>query len=116
MWESPELWLGIVAVVTLLVTFGWRWLKSAWPLLTKYPELLALAEEAAKATADEYTSAIKKASEDGKLTKEEQKAAMGLATAKFMSIAKSRGLDAAKGLALPLVRGLIEKGLTRLKG
>jgi len=115
MWEDPTIWLGIIAGVVAVVTLGWKWAKGKWSWISKYPELLALAEGAVTETYHEYVRAIKERSADGTLTSEEKKQAMALAVAKFTAHAKANGMAAAQTVAMPIVKSLIEKAVTRLK-
>lgn len=64
---------------------------------------------------DEYVKAKKKGNEDGKLTDEEKKVARDMAIAKVKEIGKTKGVDYAKEYGLPLIKGLIEKYVTKKK-
>lgn len=63
----------------------------------------------------EYVKARKDASEDGKLTDEEKKAARDLALAKLKEVGKEKGIDYAKEYGLPAILGLVEKYVTANK-
>lgn len=82
----------------------------------KKKKLVELGESAVKETFDEYVRELKKAREDGKLTKEEIATANTMAINKLKEKAKANGLEAVKIVAEEYLPVLIDKIVRKNKG
>lgn len=112
----------IMVIAGPLLVLLYRYLKSKWAWLDeqcKKTKLDEIAEGAAAETWEAMGRALKakaKESPDGKLTSEQKKDLMKMAVQTFRDSAKEAGLvDEAKNMAAPIIKGLIEKGINRLK-
>ena len=119
MFENPEIFIPVIIGVAGLLALGWKFLKSKWTWANKLlakTQLDELAEAAAAETYETFVRDLKANAKDGKLTSEEKKEAMKRAVGTFKDLAKDQAIPAAKELALPMIKALIEKGINRLKG
>lgn len=82
----------------------------------KKKKLVELGESSVKETFDEYVRELKKAREDGKLTKKEIAIANQMAISKLKEKAKANGLEAGKIIAEEYLPVFIDKITKKLKG
>lgn len=114
MWETiipiiPE----IVAVVLGFIA---TWVvKKKWVSEALAKKLEGDVSGAVTEVYEEYVKGKKLGNEDGKLTEEEKKVARDMAIAKIKEIGKTKGVDYAKEYGIPLIKGLIEKYVTKKK-
>lgn len=108
-WGLEHLWKGIVLVGTTLLTWLFKKALDRGNLADAEKAALAAVEQGVIETYTEYVSALKEARKDGKLTKDEKKAARQMAYDKAMALAKGEGLSLLKVWGTPRVLALIEK-------
>lgn len=112
-----EVWLGIAAVVGPLLGLLYKYLSAKWTWLADIKAKTQLDEIAEAAVVEVYQNTVRKLkadSADGKLTDEEKKAAMDEAIESFKRIAKEQALPAAQELAVPMLKALLEKAVSKL--
>lgn len=117
--DSTSIFIAVIVGIGSVVPFIWKFLLAKSATVRKWldaTELDELAIGAATETYENYVRDIKAAADDGKLTSEEKKQAMGKAVDTFKGMAKDKGVKAAKELAIPVIKSLIEKGINKLKG
>jgi hypothetical protein len=119
MFDNPDIVGAILLGIAAVVPFLWKLAKTKWTWLQKQlekTELDELAEGVVAEVYQEFVRDIKAKSDDGKLTSEEKKEAMDKAIAKFRELAKNSMWPAAKALAEPVLKSLLEKAINRMKG
>ena len=105
----------VISVVVLLLAAGLRFLYvhfKASEIVKQATEAVILAVQAVQV---EYTEAIKKGREDGKLTAEEAATAKSMAIEKAKLIAKGEGLSLLKSWGSDKLSGLIELALEKIR-
>jgi len=119
MFENPEIFVTLIVIGGGLIGLGWRYLSTKWKWLRQQldkTEFDELAIGAAQETYEEFVRDLKKQGKDGKLTSDEKKEAMKRAVGKFKDAAKEQAIPAASKLAVPVIKGLVEMGINKLKG
>ena len=117
--DSTTIFIAILVAIGSVVPFVWKYLLAKSQTLRDWLDKSQLDEIAIGAATETWESMVrdmKSKADDGKLTSAEKKEAMKTALGTFKDLAKDQGVKAAKDLAEPLIKGLIEKAINRLKG
>lgn len=112
-----EIWLGVAAVAGPLLALLYTYLSSKWSWLKDLKDKSQIDEIVEAAVVEVYQNSVrglKEASADGKLTADEKKQVMDEAVDAAKRIAKEQGLPLLQELALPVIKSLIEKAVTKL--
>ena len=122
--EASLLWSilagqGPIGVILFgLLGLIWKFAKpyvDVWARNRKMESLFLASESAVQGVSAVYTDEIKRASADGKLTKEEAARARNMAVDFVVDFMRAQGIDVVKEYGLGVIQLVIESALARIK-